>query len=164
MYSWMHTGFSPHILTEVALAEATSDLSNTTSSALSALVVLDLAAVFYNIGQTFLLDTSYPRDSVFFFYYFSHWPLTLPFLWNILLFPLNWIVFALGLCYLSILNDNSRPNFSCSDLSWEHWACLSAVFWMDIGPKCPVTSQWTLYFFPSFPLLDFCIIYIICLS
>lgn len=59
-------GFSL-FFTEISLAKATSDLSNTTCSPLSAFIGLDLAAVFYTIDQTFFLDTAYLRDSVFFF-------------------------------------------------------------------------------------------------
>lgn len=79
----------------------------------SALVVLDLVAVFQIVDQAFFLKTPYLRDSMFFFFVFifSSSP-ALPFCtssWNLFLSPLNLVNSGSVYFYICILADAAHP-------------------------------------------------------
>lgn len=79
----------------------------------SALVVLDLVAVFQIVDQAFLLKTPYLRDSMVFFFVFifSSSP-ALPFCtssWNLFLSPLNLVNSGSVYFYICIHADTAHP-------------------------------------------------------
>lgn len=121
---------------------------------LSGPVILDLAAVFQIVDHTFLLETPYPRDSMFFFFFFSHppWPFLFVLHHGIFLSPLNLADSGLVHFYMSILSDNAHPPFPALTSAESFRPAYSALCWIQLPSVQTSISLWALYFFPSFPL------------
>lgn len=133
---------------------------------LSALVVLDLVAVFRIVDQTFLLKTPYLRDSMFFFFVFifSSSP-ALPFCtssWNLFLSPLSLVNSGSVYFYMCILAGTAHPLVQLRPLLPSSGPLL------QLSAGCRQLSVHTgisffIYSLPS--LCKVCIfLYVICLS